>query len=65
VVDVDWVLASVGIAFVGMLVLAYGSFRVFVGVQRLGHELERTRRRLEPKQAALADELRALQRIHD
>jgi hypothetical protein len=65
VVDVDWVLASVGIAFAGMLVLAYGTFRVFVAVQGLGRELERARRRLEPKQAVLADEVRAFQRIHD
>jgi hypothetical protein len=48
-----------------MLVLAYGTFRVFVAVQGLGRELERARRRLEPKQAVLADEVRAFQRIHD
>jgi hypothetical protein len=62
---VDWVLASVGVAFAGLLVLAFCGFRVFVAVARLGRELERTRRRLAPKQAALADELRALQRIPD
>ncbi|MGI8331864.1 hypothetical protein ACRYCC_17995 [Actinomadura scrupuli] len=61
----DWVLASVGIAFMGLLALAYCTFRVFVAVTRLGRELERTRRRLEPKQAALTDELQALQRIRD
>jgi hypothetical protein len=61
----DWVLASVGFAFAGMLVLAYGSFRVFVAVRCLARELERTRRRLEPKHSALADRLRALQGVSD
>jgi hypothetical protein len=48
-----------------MLVLAYGSFRVFVAVRCLARELERTRRRLEPKHSALADRLRALQGVSD
>jgi hypothetical protein len=62
---VNWVLASVGIASAGMAVLAYCAFRVAVAVRGLAGELQRTRRRLEPKQALLADELQALRRIQD
>jgi hypothetical protein len=62
---VSWVLASVGIAFAGLLALAFCAVRVFVAVRRLGRELERTRRRLAPEHQALTDELRSLQDIRD
>jgi ABC-type iron transport system FetAB permease component len=65
VAGVNWVLASVGIAFTGMAVLAYCAFRVALAVRGLASELQRTKRRLEPKQALLADELQALRRIQD
>ncbi|HEX2316425.1 MAG TPA: hypothetical protein VHJ17_21970 [Thermomonospora sp.] len=57
---VGWAQVFVGVAFAGLLVLAACSFRVFLAVRGLGRELERTRRRLEPKQSALSDELRRL-----
>ncbi|MFD0690353.1 hypothetical protein [Actinomadura fibrosa] len=52
-----WIPVSVSLGFVGLAVLAYCSFRVYMGVRRFGRELERTRRRLAPKQSALRDEL--------
>lgn len=58
---VAWVGLSVGMAFVGLVVLGVCAFKVFLGVQGLGRELERARRRLEPKQTALQNELRTLQ----
>jgi hypothetical protein len=51
---------AVALGFVGLAVLAVCSFRVFLAVRRLGRELERTRRRLEPQHSALRDELEAL-----
>ncbi|WP_245623160.1 hypothetical protein [Spirillospora albida] len=56
-----WIPVSVTLGFVGLAVLAYCSFKVWLGVRRFGRELERTRRRLEPKRAALRDELSRLQ----
>lgn len=53
-------MASIGLAFCGLLVLAYCAFRVFGAVQRLSAELDRARKRLGPKQAALREELEAL-----
>ncbi|WP_245974661.1 hypothetical protein [Thermomonospora umbrina] len=55
-----WAQVFVGMAFAGLLVLAACSFRVYLAVRGLGRELERTRRRLAPKQSALRDELRRL-----
>ncbi|WP_245667900.1 hypothetical protein [Actinomadura macra] len=55
-----WVPVSVSLGFVGLVVLAYCSFKVYLGVRRFGRELERTRRRLGPKHTALRDELRDL-----
>jgi hypothetical protein len=55
--------AYVGLAFAGLLVIAYCAFRVFVAVQRLAREVDRTRRRLAPKQAALREELDVFQRM--
>jgi hypothetical protein len=57
-----WVMVFVGLAFVGLVVLSACSVKVFVAVRGLGRELERTRRSLEPKQAALQSELNRLQR---
>ncbi|MCQ0011429.1 hypothetical protein [Actinomadura madurae] len=51
---------SVSLGFAGMAVLAWCAFKVWLGVRRFGRELERTRRRLEPKQSALRDELSRL-----
>jgi hypothetical protein len=56
---------SVGAAFAGLVVLSACAYAVFVAVQRLGHELDRTRRRLEPKRAALQNELQTLQTTRD
>ncbi|WP_433232747.1 hypothetical protein [Actinomadura formosensis] len=55
-----WVAVSVSLGFAGLAVLAWCAFRVWLGVRRFGRELERTRRRLEPKQSALRDELSRL-----
>ncbi|MFI0446124.1 hypothetical protein [Actinomadura sp. 6N118] len=55
-----WVPVSVAMGFVGIAILAYCSFKVYLGVRRLGRELDRTRRRLEPKQSTLQDELHTL-----
>lgn len=57
---VYWVMAAIGLAFCGLLVLAYCAFRVFGAVRRLAAELDRAHKRLEPKQAALREELEAL-----
>ncbi|MFI0373914.1 hypothetical protein E1287_41685 [Actinomadura sp. KC06] len=56
-----WVAVSVSLGFVGLAVLAYCAFRVWLGVRRFGRELERTRRRLAPKQSALRGELSRLE----
>lgn len=61
VADVAWVPVSVVLGFVGLAVLGYCSFRVYLAVRGLGRELERTRARLAPKQSALRDELRDLE----
>jgi hypothetical protein len=53
-------MGSVGLAFCGLLVLAYCVFKVFTEVQKLASEVDRARRRLGPKQAALREELEAL-----
>jgi hypothetical protein len=62
---VSWVVASVALAFVGLLVIAYCGFKVFAAVRRLAGELERARRGLLPRQAALRDELEVLNRMTD
>ncbi|CNF64868.1 Uncharacterised protein [Mycobacterium tuberculosis] len=54
---VMWVAVSVSLGFAGLAVLSWAAFKVWLGVRRFGRELERTRRRLEPRQAALRDEL--------
>src|SRR3954447_19357925 len=59
VAGVVWVLASVGAAFAGLVVLSVCAFRVFLEVRGLARELERTRRRLEPEQTALHGEILA------
>ncbi|WP_111831108.1 hypothetical protein [Actinomadura madurae] len=56
----SWVSVSVSLGFAGMAVLAWCAFKVWLGVRRFGRELEHTRRRLEPKQSALRDELSRL-----
>jgi hypothetical protein len=53
-------MGSVGLAFCGLLALAFCAFRVFLAVWRLSAELDRARRRLGPRQAALREELEAL-----
>jgi len=52
---------SVGAAFAGLVVLAVCAGKVYLAVRGLADELERTRRRLGPKHAALRSELRMLQ----
>lgn len=54
---VVWLAVSVSLGSVGLAVLACCAFKVWLGVRRFGRELERTRRRLEPKHSALRDEL--------
>ncbi|QXJ19879.1 hypothetical protein AGRA3207_000483 [Actinomadura graeca] len=56
----SWVPVAVSLGFAGLTVLACCSFKVFLGVRRFGRELERTKRRLGPKHAALRDELHDL-----
>ncbi|RAY13988.1 hypothetical protein DPM19_17015 [Actinomadura craniellae] len=56
-----WVQVAVAAGFLGLAVLAFCAVRLFRAVGRLGRELERTRRRLEPKQRALRGEFRTLQ----
>jgi len=46
-------MVSVVLGFVGLAVLFYAAFRVFLGTRGLGREVERTRRRLEPRQREL------------
>ncbi|MGH3389244.1 MAG: hypothetical protein ACRDOO_10245 [Actinomadura sp.] len=57
-----WVVASVGVAFAGLVVLSVCAVKVFLALRELGRELERTGRLLEPAQLALRSELRELQR---
>ncbi|HLV75882.1 hypothetical protein FHX41_3046 [Actinomadura hallensis] len=52
-----WVAVSVSLGFVGMAVLAWCAFKVWLAVRRFGRELERTGRRLERERSALLDEL--------
>jgi membrane protein implicated in regulation of membrane protease activity len=65
VAGVLWVVVSVGVAFAGLVVLAVCAFKVFLAVRGLARELERTRRRLEPRQKALQGELQTLRRAAD
>ncbi|MFB4320270.1 hypothetical protein [Actinomadura sp. 21ATH] len=60
-----WAGVSVVLGLLGLAVLAVCSFRVYLGVRRLGRELERARRRLGPQHSALRDELRNLQEAHE
>ncbi|MFI0356106.1 hypothetical protein [Actinomadura sp. 9N407] len=62
---VAWGGVSVVLGFAGLAVLAVCSFRVYLGVRRLGRELERARRRLGPQHSALRDELRNLQEARE
>lgn len=57
---VGWAQVFVGVAFAGLVVLAVCSVKVFRALRTLGRELERARRRIEPKQSALSGELRRL-----
>jgi hypothetical protein len=59
---VPWVTLWVGLAFAGVVVLGFCAIKVFLAVQGLGRELERTRARLAPKQAKVARELKGLDR---
>jgi hypothetical protein len=52
----------VGLAFAGLVVLSACAVKVWLSVRGLGRELRRTRARLEPKQAALAREMRRFER---
>lgn len=47
-------MVAVVLGFAGLCVLFYAAFRVFLGARALGGELERTRRRLEPRRRELA-----------
>jgi hypothetical protein len=55
----------IGLAVAGLVVLAACSVKVFFAVRRLGRQIERTKRRLEPKHAALREELRGLRRARE
>jgi hypothetical protein len=57
---VAWLGVSVALGFAGLAVLAACSFRVYLGVRRLGRELERAGRRLAPRHSELRDGLRLL-----
>ncbi|GAA0965621.1 hypothetical protein GCM10009550_66220 [Actinocorallia libanotica] len=46
-------MVSVVLGFAGLCVLSYAAFRVFLAARGLGRELERTRRRLEPRRDGL------------
>ena len=59
----SWVVASVALAVAGLLVIGYCAMRVFVAVRALAREVDRTRRKLAPRQAALRDELEVFQRM--
>ncbi|HEY8480862.1 MAG TPA: hypothetical protein VIL71_13635 [Spirillospora sp.] len=52
-----WVAVSVSLGSVGLAVLAWSAFRLWLAVRSFGRELERTRRRLEREHSALRDEV--------
>ena len=54
-----------GLALAGLVVLGACSLNVFLAVRELGRELERTRRRLAPKQADLRREVKRLERTRE
>jgi len=53
----------VALAFAGLVVIGACAFKVFLAVRALGCELERTRKRLEPKQVDLRREVEHLDRM--
>ncbi|HEY7484918.1 MAG TPA: hypothetical protein VH912_10710 [Streptosporangiaceae bacterium] len=63
--EVFWVVAWVGLSFAGLVVLAVCAIKLAVAVNGLARELDRTRRRLEPKQQTLQGELRTLQKTRE
>ncbi|WP_121436240.1 hypothetical protein [Actinomadura pelletieri] len=52
-----WLAVSVAAGSIGLAVIAFCAFRVWLEVRGFGLELERARRRLAPKHSALAREL--------
>lgn len=62
---VFWVVAWVGLSFAGLVVLAVCAVRLSVAVNGLARELDRTRRRLEPKRRTLQGELQALRQSRE
>jgi hypothetical protein len=55
----------VGLAFAGLVVVGACAAQVFVAVRGLGRELQRTRRRLEPKRSALHTAAQRLERARE
>jgi hypothetical protein len=55
----------VGLAFAGLVVIGACAVQVFAAVRGLGRELQRTRRRLEPKRSALSMATRRLERARE
>ncbi len=55
----------VGLAFLGLVVLAACAIKVFVALRVLGKEIERTRATLEPRRVALRDTVERLDRVRE
>jgi hypothetical protein len=57
---VTWVFAWAGMGVTGLAILATLAVRVIAAAGALGRELERSRRRLEPRQAELRAKIDAV-----
>jgi hypothetical protein len=53
------------LAFAGLVVIGACAVKVFVAVRGLGHELQHTRERLEPKRSALRTAAQRLERARE
>ncbi|MFF5205539.1 hypothetical protein [Streptosporangium sp. NPDC000396] len=56
----SWIFVAVALAFAGVAVLAFLGVRVLLATRELGRQVDRTRRRLEPAQAALRERAGAI-----
>ncbi|WP_460305156.1 hypothetical protein [Actinocorallia aurea] len=62
----EWAMTWVVLTTVGMCVVAFAAFRLFLAVRELAWAVERTRRRMDPKRSRLQKKIdRLWERIKD